>query len=570
MTSFTSYNTTDQQTEPPTASHSRQSPASTPADISEGDEDSGSDLASSESEEDDPTKLTEKYVLIQRLLWDAHKQERTDSAKVASRKRKRVLRLNQKLQRVRRDPLFDEYEAQVQWDAEFIELQAVHQQHMRAAATQRQKTKRASAGEDSDGNTNFKNLLSNGHGTNDGGVEFLGGIFGELEDASVPEQSQEVPKDSVRLLDLVKWSGLSPRKLLDEVCKSHDPKCRIQVRILQKSSYSVRHSLHLSWTVDTMPEDHAAATLPPEVIIQINGRLWELEMKSVAASNTVHSEAYICTLALFMASTLGTSEQRVLSRLPTVWRDLIKDLTSARQRFVNEEHKATLRRLRAIIGELQERMKHRQTQPTRNKNSKTSTKITDRSRSRQSRALQLTPEQVSKEWSQRISRRAFQQMLQVRQQLPVHQYRDMILSCIAEHPVSVICAETGAGKSSGIPVLLLEQEFSESRDCRILVTQPRRISAITLARRVSQELGESRNDIGTIRSLVGYAIRMESKTSSTTRITYATTGVLLRMLEESSDLEDLDYLILDEVSLSERLSWRCWNSVSSVFCCYLG
>jgi ATP-dependent RNA helicase DHX29 len=55
----------------------------------------------------------------------------------------------------------------------------------------------------------------------------------------------------------------------------------------------------------------------------------------------------------------------------------------------------------------------------------------------------------------------------------------------------------------------------------VYVTEPRRISAISLARRVSEELGESKNDVGTNRSLIGFAVRLESKISSATRLVYA-------------------------------------------------
>lgn len=56
-----------------------------------------------------------------------------------------------------------------------------------------------------------------------------------------------------------------------------------------------------------------------------------------------------------------------------------------------------------------------------------------------------------------------------------------------------------------------------------LSPKPRRISAISLAQRVSQELGERPGACGTRGSLVGYAIRLESKTSETSRLVYATT-----------------------------------------------
>lgn len=64
---------------------------------------------------------------------------------------------------------------------------------------------------------------------------------------------------------------------------------------------------------------------------------------------------------------------------------------------------------------------------------------------------------------------------------------------------------------------------------------------------MSEELGENKSDLGTNRSLVGYSIRLESNTSRETRLVYATTGIVMRMLEGSNDLSEITHLVLDEV-----------------------
>lgn len=64
---------------------------------------------------------------------------------------------------------------------------------------------------------------------------------------------------------------------------------------------------------------------------------------------------------------------------------------------------------------------------------------------------------------------------------------------------------------------------------------------------MSEELGERKSDLGTSRSLVGYAIRLESNTARETRLTFATTGIVMRMLEGSNDLKDITHIVLDEV-----------------------
>lgn len=79
-----------------------------------------------------------------------------------------------------------------------------------------------------------------------------------------------------------------------------------------------------------------------------------------------------------------------------------------------------------------------------------------------------------------------------REQLPVFQHRHHILEVLQRHPVVVVAGETGSGKSTQIPQFLLGELLAggkEARPCNIVVTQPRRISAMSLACRVSQELG---------------------------------------------------------------------------------
>jgi ATP-dependent RNA helicase DHX29 len=134
-----------------------------------------------------------------------------------------------------------------------------------------------------------------------------------------------------------------------------------------------------------------------------------------------------------------------------------------------------------------------------------------------------------------------------RMQLPMWGFKSHVIDAVAKHQVVIICGETGCGKSTQTPSFILEHCLSEGKHCKIYCTEPRRISALSLARRVSEELGENRGDIGTTRSLVGYAIRLESTVCRETRLVYATTGIVMRMLEGSNNLQDITHLILDEV-----------------------
>ncbi|KAG7119162.1 putative helicase C15C4.05 like protein [Verticillium longisporum] len=126
-------------------------------------------------------------------------------------------------------------------------------------------------------------------------------------------------------------------------------------------------------------------------------------------------------------------------------------------------------------------------------------------------------------------------------------FRQQVVDTVDREQVVIICGETGCGKSTQVPSFLLEHQLAQGKPCKIYCTEPRRISAISLARRVSEELGEGRGDIGTPRSLVGYSIRLEANTSKETRLVFATTGIVMRMLEGSNDLREVTHLVLDEV-----------------------
>ncbi|KAL3041249.1 hypothetical protein OYC64_019450 [Pagothenia borchgrevinki] len=136
-----------------------------------------------------------------------------------------------------------------------------------------------------------------------------------------------------------------------------------------------------------------------------------------------------------------------------------------------------------------------------------------------------------------------------REQLPVFQHRHRVLEALQRHPVVVVAGETGSGKSTQIPQFLLEELLigcPAARPVNIVVTQPRRISAMSLACRVNQEQGCD-DAPGSKSSLCGYQIRMENRSAEGTRLLYCTTGVLLRKLQHDSHLSSLTHIIVDEV-----------------------
>ncbi|MDH4174170.1 MAG: ATP-dependent RNA helicase HrpA, partial [Betaproteobacteria bacterium] len=122
--------------------------------------------------------------------------------------------------------------------------------------------------------------------------------------------------------------------------------------------------------------------------------------------------------------------------------------------------------------------------------------------------------------------------------LPVSERRKDIAAAIATHPVTIVCGETGSGKTTQIPKILLEMGRGEKK--QIGHTQPRRIAARSVAARIAEEL---QVELGT---LVGYKVRFTDKVGRSTRVKLMTDGILLAETQGDPDLQAYDTVILDE------------------------
>ena len=121
------------------------------------------------------------------------------------------------------------------------------------------------------------------------------------------------------------------------------------------------------------------------------------------------------------------------------------------------------------------------------------------------------------------------QLKEVRASLPVASCKQNILNAISENEVVVLSGATGSGKSTQVPQFLLEENTGRGRRPYIVVTQPRKVAAISLAYRVAEERGCPMP--GVKGSSVGYMVRSDRRVDlRSCRIIYMTIGILLRML----------------------------------------
>eukprot|EP00794_Sanderia_malayensis_P020227 gene20227-22203_t len=125
--------------------------------------------------------------------------------------------------------------------------------------------------------------------------------------------------------------------------------------------------------------------------------------------------------------------------------------------------------------------------------------------------------------------------------LPITEHRDWVVGTIESNQVTIIQGATGSGKTTQVPQYILDYYYEQRKYCNIVVTQPRRIAAQSIANRVSQE----RN--WPLGNVIGYQVARDRKVSEDTRITYLTTGVLLEKLISKKNMNEYTHIVLDEI-----------------------
>ncbi|XP_057707126.1 pre-mRNA-splicing factor ATP-dependent RNA helicase PRP16-like [Corythoichthys intestinalis] len=129
-------------------------------------------------------------------------------------------------------------------------------------------------------------------------------------------------------------------------------------------------------------------------------------------------------------------------------------------------------------------------------------------------------------------------ILEQRQYLPIFAVRQQLLNVIRDNNIVIVVGETGSGKTTQLTQYLHEDGYTSYGT--VACTQPRRVAAMSVAKRVSEEMGTNLGEE------VGYAIRFEDCTCEKTMIKYMTDGILLRESLRESDLDNYSVIIMDE------------------------
>ena len=125
--------------------------------------------------------------------------------------------------------------------------------------------------------------------------------------------------------------------------------------------------------------------------------------------------------------------------------------------------------------------------------------------------------------------------------LPIFEYKDKILESLTKHQTTIVVGETGCGKTTQLAQFIIDDwKGVNAKEQRVAVSNPRRVGAVSVARRVAQERGV---ELG---AEVGYSVRFSDQTSARTVIKYITDGCLLRECVRDPLLSQYTVVVLDE------------------------
>ncbi|XP_067658403.1 ATP-dependent RNA helicase dhx29-like [Haliotis asinina] len=489
--------------------------------------------------EEDPN---ERYLTMMAKLLDA-KSQAAQAKQDANKTQQKEL--SKKIRDIRRE--MDSLELQPGFNPA-IKIKDIDQEKMEASGSNQSKGSNSLKN-----SSDFSRLVSSqstaskckmSHESEEGDAFNLSGFAAMEENAAVVDTQVKAAAKEVKLdvrnfeYTRQQWTGKSPKQFLIDWVRKHLP--RSDPPKFDKKQH--KQKWRSTCTVDRK-KDGGMLSVTPEILCE----------------NNMESQHLAATLALYHLC----PGQPIHQLLPPPYRDVWLEWRDAdntvKQEAKEKENKPRDQFIARFLRKVQ--MEDKKVRPSkvkvseRNDEEMTWEDLADEDdfgprtskTPSSSHVSKLDSSALIQLFKDRLSSQVYQTLQDTRRKLPVFQHREEIVEWIKRENVVVIAGETGSGKSTQIPQFVLEESVMSGAgaQCHIVCTQPRRISAVSLAKRVSEELGEG--SPGHKQSLCGYQIRFESKKGPNTKLTYCTTGVLLRQLQQDPLMSQVTHIIIDEV-----------------------
>lgn len=329
----------------------------------------------------EPEDLVPEWVATKAKLLELSRGQNRGRAKQSDDEDTGLIleKLEAKLGKIESDVLFDRFVAEQRWKAEKVAVE-------RQLATARQRTQETSAEEPETSDTAVDaktpdeddvaaeaervaaEILAENEDDDDG----ITGLFASLPQNEVdPEtgKTQVVINSSggERLLirDFGDWSGIKPRRVLEEACRSRqvmpsqiasiaaplltnnrDASVKINYEVVSDATFASRQSVDIGWA---KPQELPQSEPSSDVEIIADPTRFTITMLRVATPDTKQSEAYIATSALFHIFSGNSREEKVALRLPPVWRDLWNEMAEAKKNRLDSQNREVVKALRALV-----------------------------------------------------------------------------------------------------------------------------------------------------------------------------------------------------------------------------
>ncbi|KAI8582556.1 hypothetical protein K450DRAFT_227732 [Umbelopsis ramanniana AG] len=469
-------------------------------------------------DEDDEVHVNEQYaqarlelLILQKEVSECSKKR--DGEKI-DRLKKDIVVKKQALQQLESDWDYDKKQA----ESSFVDKKRKWDEECREKFIAKQKAHQKNQESYIDTNVTEDELA------NEDNEDGLLGLFGDQ--AEDDTSAGTVVSKTLNILDVSprtshghKWSGLYPKQILNDHCRSIDTQSTQTYTVVSPATNLFHASV--------------------KIRLKKTETVFSMEANSVVSSKA-DAQEYVATIALYRLTELP-----LYRSLPSPYRELWQEWKEQDESEMREKSMELHRKRFRFIIDL---IDHAEISNDKVRKSSDSLAPAPNDELFDPKVRRTDIPYLATEYQRRIATPTYEKMKEKRSSLPIYSFRNEILELVKDHQIVIVSGETGCGKSTQVPQYLAEAILSSSaQHGNIVCTQPRRISAISIAQRVSQEMGDKKGAVGSKGSLVGYQIRLESKTSDSNILQFCTTGILLRRLEGDSRLQGVTHVVVDEV-----------------------